>query len=321
MWRGAGIASLLLLAACAGGSGHTPAIPDPDTSAFQAPVAERIRAARDTVRSDPSSADSWGRLGEILFAHHLIGESVVCFHEAHRLDPQAFRWPYLASIAMIDVDTDEVLEMLRRAQRLRPDYRPVNVRLGEALLVMGDGEEARRFFEQATELDPEDSHALLGLGRVALDGGDLEAARELLEAAAQARPGHREVHAALIRVYRGLGLDDQAREAAARAARYPGATPLDDPVLDEVGELGASAVHLAAQGRTLLREGRLDEAIEVLRVANSERPDYFDVRVDLGCALILRGDEQEGIELLRQAEAEAPDQLDADELIEELRRR
>lgn len=317
--RGFGALLVATAVACSPGPDPRP-VPDPDLAPFQAPVAERLRSARADVLEHPADGGAWGRFGEVLFAHHLIEASVRCFATAHELDPETFRWPYLASIAMIDVDTEAMVSMLESAHRLRPDYVPAAIRLGRALLSRSLPDEAREAFRSVLDADPENPHALLGLGRCALDTGDPEGARVWLERARGVEPRHREVHVLLARTYRALGLDDAAREAAEHGARSAAETPLEDEVLETVMALGSSAVHLAAKGRDLLRGGDVAGAIEVLREAHRARPDYFDVRIDLGAALILAGETEEGALMLREAEREAPDELDAESMIEELRR-
>jgi tetratricopeptide (TPR) repeat protein len=315
-----GLAGSMLVGACRSADPARP-LPEPDLQSYQGTVAEALELARGEVAAAPTSAEAWGRYGEALFAHSLFEDALACFHEAHALDPGEFRWPYFAGITLLLLDAEGSVAMFELALDLRQDYGPLHVRLGRALIASNDLAGAEAAFERAVALAPDDSHALLGLGVVALARGRVEEAQRRLEAAAAARPDHREVHATLATVYRRLGLTDQARSAAELGTRQSEDTLLDDPVFDEIRTRGSSAVHFAVRGQELLEQGRIDEAIRLLRLAHRERPDYFDVRVDLGSALILRGDEREGIELLRSAAAEAPELLDVDQRIAELRRR
>jgi tetratricopeptide (TPR) repeat protein len=314
-------AVLCALAGCrsAGRGGLEP--PAPDTAGAEPLVVERVAAARDRVLGARDSAEAWGELGMVLDAHHMCKHALVCYAEARRLDPANFKWPYLQANCMLDTPPSEVVAVLRQACDLRPDFAPACLRLARLLMTSSHEQEAERLFARVSESDPGNASAWLGLGQIALARGDLARARETLERAAGAGPDSRAVLASLARVYARLGLAAEAQEVALEAKDALRDTPLDDEVLVEVFDHGATAYHLAQQGKARLERGELDEAIARLRRSLATRPEQAPARVDLGRALILSGDESAGIAELEHANRLVPEIVDVEAELGTLRAR
>ncbi len=290
--------------------------PAVDKKGFESQVAEKIRDARAAVLWNPLSAAHWGRLGMIFDAHNLVEEAVICYRQAEALDSSDFRWPYMAAISMPDSDPEPVIDLLRRARQLRPDYAPINLRLGNWLLLADRTEAAAVAFERALVIDRRSSHAMLGLGRIAALHEDADAARVYLERAAGIRPNHREVHAALAQVYRALELSDLAGAAAQRAAMLPGKTRIADPARTEVFFEGVNGDQLAEQGRRLLQGRRYEAAIHKLSRSLKARPDNAVAHMNLGLAYLSVGQPQSAVRELEEAVRLAPHLKGAQQALE-----
>lgn len=312
---------VLLVAACvACGPELPPATPpDPDTSQYERPVAEKIRGEREAVLADPGSAEAWGRLGMTFDAHHLVDQAAACYAEAERLEPENWLWPYMRAVVRFDAPPDEVLGPLLRAHEIEPDIAPLNLRIGLQLLRLDRAEHAERYFRRAHELAPDDAAPLLGLARVALRFGEPEDARIHLERARELSPDHRDIQVLLARVYQQLGRPEQAREAAARATRTMNDTGIVDPLGMDVFEQGVSSFHLGVRGHELLRRGEYAEAIEKLQASIDLNPHDVEVRADLGRALLLGGEVDAGRRELERANRLRPGYVDVDGEIEALR--
>lgn len=285
---------------------------------FEAPVVERIEAARELVARKPRSAEAWGRLGMVLAAHRLDSEAVTCYREAERLDPENGDWPYLAALVDDTAPPARLLEGLERAYGLRPDYAPLSVRLGDAHLDLGDLEDAERAFARALELEPGSSHALVGLADVAAARRDWPTARERLEAAVAARRDHREAYVRLVRVYDALGLPELARGAANDAQSLEGETRLEDPVYERVADYASAALQVVGRARRLIDRGRIDHALEILDAAIEGR-DAPEARVQRARARFLRGEDERAREELRAANRLVPGFADEDALLDTFR--
>jgi tetratricopeptide (TPR) repeat protein len=276
-------------------------VPDPVTTGAEPLVIEKIRSTRRAVLDRPDSAAAWGKLGMVLDVHNYVDGAAICYAEAERLSPADFRWPYFAALCMPNASPEEQTKTLQRAVKLRPEYAPASIRLGQSLLQSQDYDNAQSMFEASSRKAEFASHALLGLGRIAIARSDMTGARKYLEQAAAANPDHREVFAMLASVYRALEEIELANAAAQRAARLQGKTPLVDPARTEVMFEGVSASQLARQGNRLREMQRFEEAIEKLRLSIRTRPDNPMAHFDLGLALASLGQWEEGIAELKEA--------------------
>src|SRR5688572_23652755 len=180
------VLGVIVAAAAIAGGGYLisrPRPPEPpaiDLAALDPEVAQAVRAAEDGVRSDPASADAWGELGIVLFAHSLYAESRVCFAEAERLAPTDYRWPYFQGLAYLPAEPDLAMPGLDRAvARCGQEVGP-RVRRAEALLTLGRVEEAREVFEEVQRRPPGHPRAALALGQLAAQAGDWDRAVALL---------------------------------------------------------------------------------------------------------------------------------------------
>jgi tetratricopeptide (TPR) repeat protein len=281
-----------------------PAPPDPDPARLEPTVARRLAEARRAVLDEPRSAARWGRLGMVQDVHGLLPEAAACYREAGRLDPRDFRWPYFLSFCADD--PREQAEALERACRLRPEYVPALVRLGLRRLALGETAAARSAFDAALARESGHGHALHGRALVACAEEDWARARELLERAARAHPERGEVHAKLARVYARLGLEEPARQAAARAQAARGDAPLSDPARDELQAEGATADHLVAQALALVQAGSPEPALARLRAALAAQPGHRAGRRLLASLLARRGEAEEADRLFRELEAADP---------------
>ena len=94
-----------------------------------------LKEARRDVRSEPTSAGAWGRLGAAYQAHRFHDAAAVCYRRAHELAPEDFRWLYFRAIARqgAGAEPDEIVELFGSAAALRADYAALRVRRGLAL--------------------------------------------------------------------------------------------------------------------------------------------------------------------------------------------
>ena len=96
----------------------------------------------------------------------------VCYLNAHRMAPQDFRWIYLLGYLYYkEGRLSEASLYYGHARKLRPEFLPVSVNLGDVLVQQNRRVEAAARFEQALELDPGCGAAHFGLGQLALSSG------------------------------------------------------------------------------------------------------------------------------------------------------
>ena len=248
-------------------------LPNPDLTEIEPQVAEELRNRRIAVEKNPDSADSWGKLGMVLDIHNFKRESIPCYKRALALNPTEFRWSYFGAIVLNEMVSPESLEWFERSNQLKPDYVPLQVLYGQALFNAGHLVQAEMMFNRVISLLPESSHGYLGLGKISLAQGNLQETQERLVKAVTLAPNHREVRGVLAEVLRRLGKSEESTNELQIAKELPRDAPLNDPVYEELVAEGRSAVWYRDRGLNLQAQGRLDEAIEELKVAMELRPD------------------------------------------------
>lgn len=300
----AALAAALL--ACAA---QAPPPPDPDVAAMEPAVRRKIGAARQAVIAEPESAAAWGELGMVLHAHELFADAGACYRTAADLDPDDERWPYfLAVVLSVEAsDFEAARAAYRRTLELRPDYAPAHLRLGDLLAGADELEAAEAAYRRALELEPELAPAELGLGRSLLRRGRAEEAVEHLEQAQAALPRSGAALDALGRAYAQVGRVEEAREIAAKARGARGFDVFADPLMSAVVAREVSSTLLWPRARQALADGRLDQALALLRRIAEQQPSDPEVHEQLGFAYSRDGKPPLAIEHLRRALALDPE--------------
>ncbi|MFQ5888820.1 MAG: tetratricopeptide repeat protein [Gemmatimonadota bacterium] len=276
------------------------ALPNPDLSAVEPQVAEKIRSLRGAVVRDPGSAAAWGKLGMTLDVHGFDREAVSAYQQAGALDRGDFRWPYFHAIALQETGSSEAIAVFEASRGRRPDYPPLYLRLGEALFDAGELTGSEEAFRRALELDPSLSQAYLGLGRIALANGDPEASRAELRRAVEIDPAYGAAWTLLAEVHRRLGETAAAEETALRAGQLPERPVFTDSVYAAVLKEGVSARWYIVRGEAFLDRGRTEEAERLFRAALAIRADA-NAHDNLGLALQFQGRFEEAAEQHRAA--------------------
>lgn len=220
---------VLLLVAVARCAGDAREIPLPDLAGAERRTVVAVEAARSEIRSRPNSAESWGRLADILAANGWRRESARCYAEAERLEPSRFEWPYLLGHALSLRDLESARAAFERALAIDGSYSPARIHLARTLIRLDRVDEARAQFERALATDPDNVDALLELSKLDLDTGRHGEARARLERAHEIDPEPSELHHALAQVYLIVGENDLARRFAASADAAPPSRTMDDP--------------------------------------------------------------------------------------------
>jgi tetratricopeptide (TPR) repeat protein len=304
------ILSLILMAGAGywryRGAGIQP--PVVDSSGREPEVAAVIAAAQEKVRQQPRSGDAWGRLGMILLIHAFENESDVCLAQAERLDPRQPRWPYFRAMLKELSDPEAAVPLRRRAAALASDSVP-RLRLAELLVNQGHWDEAAAEFRQVLREEPDNSRAELGLGRLLYQQGDLDGSLKHLQRAAAAVPNLRPTHALLAEIHkRRKEHADEARELALLEESQDLDWP--DPYKDELNALRVGATAQIERADQLAQQGRMDEAVQVLRGAVQAAPDSYKARLQLARALVRTGNTAGAEEQLRAALRLEPDSFE-----------
>lgn len=290
-----------------------PAVPAPDLSSAEEPVASQVAEARqalDEARLAAESlvrvADAYGSLGEIYHAYELWRPAAVAYANAATLDPRNAVWPFLSGlVAHEQGDFAAARDHFRRAVELQPTMDAARLRLAESLLALGEtgaaGDEAARLaarpgFEVA-------AHWLRG--RAAAAAGDDQAAVEQFRAVLERAPSADVVHRSLGLSLRRLGLDAEAGAHLEHEGK--GQVPYPDPLLERILGLARTAGAYLRRGNQELVAERPERAAEEFRRGLEVAPDHLELRLNLGLALARAGRPADAAEAFREAVRRHPD--------------
>lgn len=294
--RNAAVLGVVLLVVGCGSPGPGPAraVPVPaDWTLVPPPAQQPIREAADSCRNRPNDAASFEQLAGIYHGNGLTDLAAECYEIALSLGSRNAKTHYLLGLIRRELGaSDAAIESFREAAELEPNYGPTYLNLGLSLLDAGRTAEAVEAFRAAVRRRPADSSFHSGLARGLRQAGQLEEAEAELRRALELFPDNAEAHQL-------LGLTLQARGEAAAAlehlarVRRRSSRVVSDPWLLEVQRQAATLEILLARAGSLLDEGRLDSALELLRVAVEAYPDRGSVHRRMGDVFLRRGQSQQ----------------------------
>jgi tetratricopeptide (TPR) repeat protein len=278
-------------------------------------LAKAVEEARTKVLRQPRSAEAWGGLGKLLFANGMGEDSLVCFGEAARLDPAEPRWPYLHGLAQQAINLEGAIPHFREAAHRAHTGAAANIvrlRYGEALARKGETAEATRVLHEVLRNNPDEVRALFMLGVLASDANDLdEAEADFLKCVSSPLTRQRAT-TRLAGIALQRGDEAAAKQYSKQAKSYPPFDPEGpDPYAEEYKSLliGRRARLVRAEG--MVRDGALQEAVELLEPLtqlDDAEPEAF---VKLGMAYAQLGKYKEAEKVLRRGLAGGHDQVQA----------
>ena len=245
----------------------------------------------------------------IAMAHHYHSQARTCFAEAERLAPSQVRWPYYGAILDEETSLPAALEEYRKAAAITPDYAPLRLRLGRALMRLNRLDEAETEFQRAAELDRESPFPEIGLGRLELARGAVAVAGKHFEAAAALAPWSRSARLELARCLERLGEVSSAYRQEQEARRLPAvAEEMPDSLLREVEDEELTGRRLAEHADEAIGRGDLGAGVRLLTEFIRQRPDLSRPQLKLGQILQAQGKILAAVDVFQQTVGRFPDE-------------
>ena len=263
-------------------------------------VASLIESQIKSVEAHPKDPNVHGTLGLIYEANTLWEEARQCFLIASSLGSQK-EWRYHLAIATRQSGSfAEALDMMKNLAQEFPSFVPLQQRLGESLLEIGELEGAEGVFRNLIELSPQLPDGYTGLSAVSLARGDYARAAELLEHSVGLEGRYPLTRYRLGLAYRGLGRKaDALREMSLGVDASPRTLP--DSFAEKINEY---AVNLTAQqnkAARLLQMGRTKEAVSLLEPLHANHPSNVTVMNNLAIGYMRQGEFDRSKKILMQA--------------------
>ena len=280
----------------------------PDVPGGAPDLSAALQALHDAAGANPDDAERRGRLAMAYDVNGFEQRAIVVYGQAAVLEPDEFNWPYFRALlqARVDADYHGALDSLDAAIAIDDGYVPAWLSRGEWLRVLGRLEEARAAYQRATDLGAGGPGAV-GLARLLLDEDHFDEAAAILEPLNAQSPDPR-IDAQLAHAYRGLGREDDARIAAARAGTTTSSMQWLDPRLAERAPYIAGFRNRLLHAQNVIQAGRPREALAIAEELTAERPGDVEALNTLvwANAALQRFDEVEST--LRDALAEHPEE-------------
>ncbi len=273
----------LIAYASIGRASDLPKIPKLNDSGFLPVIRHEVQQAYSAALAHPLSADASGKLGMVLDAYQQYDSAAPCYERAHQLDGHSFRWVYYLGVLQIHQGKyDRAIVTLREALRLKPDYIPARLKLGESLLATGQLEESSKTFTAILKDAPDSPEAWYGQGRVEAARNKSTAAIDALNRACDLFPAYGVAQYALALAYRKIGQQGNAephfRLYHANTTTTP---PINDPLLAEVQALNIGVDAHLRRAADFEQQGRLTEAISEEEQAIQVDPANVQANVNL----------------------------------------
>jgi tetratricopeptide (TPR) repeat protein len=261
-----------------------------DDAAEQGDASQAIAYLQQAVKVQPSSKESWFKMGQFYLKQNKYKEAIGQFEEALRIDNRIPNAHYYLAMCYQEQGKQEQgkpeqgkQEQGKQEQALRELdsevlYNPTNYNAvcmrGEIYLAGGKYEMAKDDFEKARTINDQKFRAYLGLGKAYLRLKDLPSAEENLNRVREIAPRHTEATLLLGKIYREWKRYDDARklfdEVVETLKRYELSLSAEDKEIltDALNERGAIAL-LVDRPRTAI-----DDFEEALRY-NPDNPQTY----------------------------------------------
>ena len=251
-------------------STELPTVPTPQD---EPELAQTLRTLHAEAIASPTDGAARGVLAMAYDVNGFHQRAIAVYGQAAALAPGEFRWPYFRALLVAQhvSDFEDALASVGDAIAIDDGYVPAWLYRAEWLRELGRREVARDAYQRAVDLGA-GAPATVGLARLYLDQGGFEEAVAILEPVNAATPDPR-IEAQLARAYRGLGRDEDARIAAARAAGTAGSMHWIDPLLATRVPYIAGFSNRLLHAQNLVQAGRAEDALAIAEALVEERPD------------------------------------------------
>jgi len=293
------------------------AIPATDVSGTERIAREAITRTRNRLAEQLQSgasdagnlAEGYGELAALYQLFNVDSAAALCWENARSLQPADFRWTYYAGyLALSSGQTEKALELFQQARKLNPDYRPLDLRMGQLWLDTDQLDKAQATLQKAAGEAGLRAAALYYLGQIDLLRHDYQSAQDHLSEALRINPQASEVHYPLAQAYRQLGKQELARE---HLARFKQKTPdADDTLVAELETvLQTSHWDFRLGMQAIMEQKDYEAAIEHFKKGLEIDPDNLAARVSYARALYLGGQPDASETQLNSVLAKDPHQI------------
>ena len=267
------------------------------------------QALNEALQAHPVQTDrlaaAYGELGALYQVHFVFPAAEDCYHNAMQLDPTEFRWVYYAAW-LIDTNgsTLQAMALYKQARTLKPGYKALMVRLGNALLDLNELDRAQAAYKQVVDATGLEAASLYGLGQVALLRRDYDTAIDAFTRALTYDPAASRIHYPLAQSLRATQRNDEAKAQLALRGDQP--PTFRDPQIESLEALKiGSRIHFI-QAMKAIKLQDYAAASEAFSGGLDSEPDNVLARISYARTLYLVDNKTESRQALEAALAIQP---------------
>jgi len=282
-----------------------------DWSLVPEPLRGPIREAVSRCERAPRDAAAFERLGRLYHGNELVDLAVRGYEAALARGSTDPKIDYLLGLIRNERgESEAAIDRFRSVTRREASYAPAYYNLGRSLLDTARVDEAIAVFEQAVRLAPDDGSFHSGLARALRQAGRLDETAASLGRALEIDPESDEAHQLMGLTLRAMGRETESTAHLERVGRRSSSV-VHDPWLLEVQRLASSLEILLSRAGVYIKQGQLDNAIELLERACVAYPERAAVHRSLADVYREVGRSQEAVDAYLRAIGLEPQDADA----------
>ncbi|MBN2369633.1 MAG: tetratricopeptide repeat protein, partial [Vicinamibacteria bacterium] len=236
-------------------------------------VAKALEAIERCAELAPANSTVLFKVGEYRAHARKYMPALEALLKVQTINPEEPDLDLALGIVYLSVlDIPNARASLDRAEKKNPENLAVISNLAEVCAQARDHAAARRYYQELLDRGQHDAEYYLGLGAALVGLGEHEAASAALKQAVEKNPKMPEAHFHLARVYRSMGLIEEAQREL-RVFKVLKENPLNP--LDKRTELEQN---LWRRLEALVKDGKEEEALKLLDSGNApdgNRPEYL----------------------------------------------
>lgn len=272
------------------------ALPSPSLEELEANVTEQVTAQRglvvqklnDPKESRESVVESLAGLAFLYHTYSLPTAALMVYQEVLRWQPNHFRARYFGGLlALQQGDIPTAVEWLNQAHEIRPDYLPIQIKRGDALIQAGQFSEAQSVLKVVLAAAPTEAAAHSLLGQIFLSQGKPALAAQHFERVLALQPQATKTLYPLATAYRTLGKREEARRLLGQPGR--GSIIVHDPELKILEDLNRSSRYHMDRCTDELEVNRPQEAMKSCLRSLDYDAENPTIRMNLGVAMAKAG--------------------------------
>ncbi len=257
-------------------------IPFPNLDKLEPSGQQQLQQAYDTIKGIKDlplaqQASRYGKLGFLFQSYDYDQAALVCYQNAHTLDPQDYRWSYLLGLLSYrnnndsSNNKDKALKYLQALISKLEANHPQKIALYYHLAGIYKADQqlklAQQMIEAALAIDPKNILLLVRLAEIQFASKQAEKALKTLEEASRIDKKSPLVFYHIAMIYQKLGNHEMARAYMKTLPTIKPSIAIHDPLIEHIKNLAITPSKLQQHGDQAYKRGNITQAQQLYQQA------------------------------------------------------